>query len=51
MAYTLHHPAVTAAIVGARRADQVDGTIAAAGFSLTESEYRQLRDCVATRLQ
>jgi aryl-alcohol dehydrogenase-like predicted oxidoreductase len=51
VAYTLHHPAVTAAIVGARRADQVDGTIAAARFSLSESEYRQLRDFVAIRLQ
>jgi aryl-alcohol dehydrogenase-like predicted oxidoreductase len=51
VAYTLHHPAVTAAIVGARRADQVDGTIAAARFSLSDSEYRQLRDFVENRLQ
>jgi aryl-alcohol dehydrogenase-like predicted oxidoreductase len=51
VAYTLHDPAVTAAIVGARRADQVDGTIAAARFSLSESEYRQLRDFVENRLQ
>ena len=43
VAYTLHHPAVTAAIVGARRAEQVEGTIAAASFQLTEAEYRQLR--------
>jgi aryl-alcohol dehydrogenase-like predicted oxidoreductase len=43
VAYTLHNPAVTAAIVGARRPDQVDGTIAAASFSLSENEYQQLR--------
>ncbi|MCU1313136.1 MAG: oxidoreductase, aldo/keto reductase family, partial [Acidobacteriaceae bacterium] len=51
VAYTLHHPAVTAAIVGARRPEQVDGTIAAARFSLSEGEYRQLHDFIQTRLQ
>jgi aryl-alcohol dehydrogenase-like predicted oxidoreductase len=44
VAYTLHNPAVTAAIVGARRPDQVDGTIAAASFALTDEEYREVRD-------
>jgi aryl-alcohol dehydrogenase-like predicted oxidoreductase len=43
IAYTLHHPAVTAAIVGARRPDQVEGTIAAAFFELSEAEYEHLR--------
>jgi aryl-alcohol dehydrogenase-like predicted oxidoreductase len=43
VAYTLHNPAVTAAIVGARRPDQIDGTIAAASFTLSDTEYRQLR--------
>jgi len=43
VAYTLHHPAVTAAIVGARRPDQVDGTFSAASFTLSESEYQELR--------
>lgn len=42
--YTLHNPSVTAAIVGARRPDQVDGTIAAATFRLTDEEYREVRD-------
>jgi aryl-alcohol dehydrogenase-like predicted oxidoreductase len=42
IAYTLHHPAVTAAIVGARRPDQVAGTIAAASFALTDEEYREV---------
>jgi aryl-alcohol dehydrogenase-like predicted oxidoreductase len=43
VAYTLHDPAITAAIVGARRPDQVDGTIAAASFELTDGEYREVR--------
>ncbi len=43
VAYTLHNPAVTAAIVGARNPNQVDGTIAAASFSLSDNEYQQLR--------
>jgi aryl-alcohol dehydrogenase-like predicted oxidoreductase len=43
IAYTLHHPAVTAAIVGARRPDQVAGTIAAASFALSDEEYREVR--------
>jgi aryl-alcohol dehydrogenase-like predicted oxidoreductase len=43
VAYTLHSPAVTAAIVGARRPDQVDGTIAAASFALTDEEYGEVR--------
>jgi aryl-alcohol dehydrogenase-like predicted oxidoreductase len=34
---------VTAAIVGARRPDQVDGTFSAASFTLSESEYQELR--------
>ncbi len=44
IAYTLHHPAVTAAIVGARRPSQVDGTIPAALFRLSDTEYEYLRD-------
>ncbi|MEO6911816.1 MAG: aldo/keto reductase, partial [Edaphobacter sp.] len=42
VAWTLHHPAITAAIVGARRPGQVDGTIKAATFRLTEDEYRRI---------
>jgi aryl-alcohol dehydrogenase-like predicted oxidoreductase len=42
VAYTLGNPAVTAAIVGARRPEQIEGTIAAATFALSDSEYRQL---------
>lgn len=39
LAWVLHHPAVTAAIVGVRRPDQVEGVIGAMDFRLTEDEY------------
>jgi aryl-alcohol dehydrogenase-like predicted oxidoreductase len=38
IAWTLRNPAVTAAIVGARRADQVDGILPAATFRLSDEE-------------
>ncbi|MGZ3617637.1 MAG: aldo/keto reductase [Ktedonobacteraceae bacterium] len=38
IAWAMQHPGVTAAIVGARRPEQVDGIIAAAEFRLTDSE-------------
>lgn len=38
IAWTLHHPAVTGAIVGARNAKQVDGIIGAMDFRLTPEE-------------
>lgn len=38
LAWTLHHPAVTAAIVGVRNADQVDGIIGGMDFRLTDEE-------------
>jgi aryl-alcohol dehydrogenase-like predicted oxidoreductase len=38
IAWTLRNPAVTAAIVGARRADQVDGILPAATFRLSIEE-------------
>lgn len=44
VAWTLHHPAITAAIVGARRPDQVEGTIPAAIFRLKEDEYRRIQE-------
>jgi aryl-alcohol dehydrogenase-like predicted oxidoreductase len=50
VAYTLHNPAVTAAIVGARRPDQIEGTVAAASFTLSDDEYRQLGTFAETRL-
>ena len=40
IAWTLRHPAVTAAIVGLRSAKQVDGVINAAWFRLSEDEVQ-----------
>jgi aryl-alcohol dehydrogenase-like predicted oxidoreductase len=42
IAWTLRHPAVTGAIVGARRADQLDGIVGAADLSLTDDDVRAL---------
>lgn len=42
IAWTLRHPAVTAAIVGGRNADQVQGTAPAADFRLTDEEIREI---------
>jgi aryl-alcohol dehydrogenase-like predicted oxidoreductase len=42
IAWTLRNPAVTAAIVGARRASQVDGILPAATFRLSEDEAARI---------
>lgn len=42
IAWTLHHPAITAAIVGGRNARQVEGVIPATSFFLTEAEYSEI---------
>ena len=42
IAWTLRHPAVSAAIVGGRRPDQVDGTVGAADFRLSEDEVEEV---------
>jgi aryl-alcohol dehydrogenase-like predicted oxidoreductase len=44
IAWTLNHPAVTAAIVGARNAKQVDGIIGAATFRLQADEISRIED-------
>ena len=36
------HPAVTAAIVGARRPDQLDGIVGAADVQLTDADLQQI---------
>jgi aryl-alcohol dehydrogenase-like predicted oxidoreductase len=46
VAWTLHHPAVTGAIVGARSAAQVDGIIGAMDFRLSEDEYQEIEQFV-----
>jgi aryl-alcohol dehydrogenase-like predicted oxidoreductase len=47
IAWTLRHPAVTAAIVGGRRPDQVDGIIGAAEFRLSEEELDRIESFLA----
>ena len=42
IAWTLHHPAITAAIVGGRSAKQVDGVLPAATFRLSEDEFAEI---------
>ena len=42
IAWTLRHPAVTAAIVGMRSASQVDGVIGAAEFRLSNAELSEI---------
>jgi aryl-alcohol dehydrogenase-like predicted oxidoreductase len=42
IAWTLHNPAVTAAIVGMRSANQVEGVIAALEFRLSEEELAEI---------
>jgi aryl-alcohol dehydrogenase-like predicted oxidoreductase len=42
IAWTLRHPAVTAAIVGMRSAEQVDGVIGAADFRLSQQELAEI---------
>jgi aryl-alcohol dehydrogenase-like predicted oxidoreductase len=46
IAWTLRHPAVTGAIVGARSAAQVDGFIGAADFRLSPSEIDEIETAV-----
>jgi aryl-alcohol dehydrogenase-like predicted oxidoreductase len=42
IAWTLRHPAVTAAIVGMRSAEQVEGVIGALEFRLSEAEIAEI---------
>jgi aryl-alcohol dehydrogenase-like predicted oxidoreductase len=43
IAWTLHHPAITAAIVGGRNAKQAEGVIPAATFRLSEEEFSEIQ--------
>jgi len=47
IAWTLHNPAVTAAIVGVRSPTQVDGILGAASFRLNESEFQEIENAVS----
>jgi aryl-alcohol dehydrogenase-like predicted oxidoreductase len=42
IAWTLRHPAVTGAIVGARRPEQIDGVVHAPGVTLTPQDIQQI---------
>jgi aryl-alcohol dehydrogenase-like predicted oxidoreductase len=44
VAWTLQHPAISGAIVGARSADQVDGFVGAMDFRLSEEEFARIGD-------
>jgi aryl-alcohol dehydrogenase-like predicted oxidoreductase len=44
IAWTLRHPVITAAIVGARRPDQVDGILPAATFRLSPQEIERIEE-------
>ena len=44
IAWTLRHPAVTAAIVGMRSAEQVEGVIGAMEFRLSEGEIQEIAE-------
>lgn len=46
IAWTLHWPAVTAAIVGARSAEQVDGWLPAAGLDLSPEDLAEIATAV-----
>src|ERR1700677_2425260 len=47
IAWTLHNPAITAAIVGGRNAKQVEGVIPAITFRLTDTEYAEINAYLA----
>ncbi len=47
IAWTLHHPAITAAIVGGRTPRQVEETAAALEFRLTEEEFGKINEFLA----
>ncbi len=47
VAWTLQHPAITAAIVGGRSAEQVEGLVPALTFRLSPDEYGRINDFLA----
>jgi aryl-alcohol dehydrogenase-like predicted oxidoreductase len=49
IAWTLGHPAVTGAIVGARSAKQVEGVMRAGDFRLTEEEIAVIERSIDER--
>lgn len=49
IAWTLHNPAVTAAIVGVRRRKQVGGVIGALEFSLSDAEFAEIQTALSQK--
>jgi aryl-alcohol dehydrogenase-like predicted oxidoreductase len=49
IAWTLANPAVTAAIVGARRPSQIDGLLGAAEWRLSEEDLQEIERLLAQR--
>lgn len=47
VAWTLHHPAITAAIVGGRSGGQVEGVATALNFRLSDEEYERINGFLA----
>ncbi len=47
VAWTLHHPAITAAIVGGRSPEQVEGLAPALEFRLSQEEYSRINTFLA----
>jgi aryl-alcohol dehydrogenase-like predicted oxidoreductase len=47
VAWTLHHPAITAAIVGGRSAEQVEGVVPALEFRLSDADYARIKEFIA----
>jgi aryl-alcohol dehydrogenase-like predicted oxidoreductase len=48
VAWTLHNPAIAAAIVGGRSGKQVDGVVPALDFRLSEGEFTRINEFLAT---
>jgi aryl-alcohol dehydrogenase-like predicted oxidoreductase len=51
IAWTLHQPAITAAIVGGRNAKQVEGVLPAANFRLSDDEFAEIGKFLSERMQ
>ncbi len=49
IAWTLHQPAITAAIVGGRNARQVEGVLPAATFRLSDAEYAKIGEFLTAK--
>ena len=49
IAWVLHRPEITAAIVGARRPDQIEETAPAADFKLNKEDIEEIEELLAER--